>query len=51
MKTPMIKRNLLALTCLILFTGAMSTGAYAARPVDNDGDGWKSNKDCNDMIL
>jgi hypothetical protein len=26
----------------------MTTGAFAAKPVDSDGDGWKSNRDCND---
>jgi len=32
----------------LLFVGGMATGANAARPADNDGDGWKSNQDCND---
>lgn len=48
MKTPIIKRNWLILVCLILLSGAMSNVAYAAKPVDDDGDGWKSNRDCND---
>jgi DMSO reductase family type II enzyme heme b subunit len=26
----------------------MSTSAWAAKPTDNDGDGWRSNQDCND---
>lgn len=51
MKMLMMKRNWLSLLCVIVclsFAAGMSTGAFAAKPTDNDGDGWKSNRDCND---
>lgn len=51
MKTLTMKRNGLTLSCVLaclLFTGGMTTSAQAAKPVDNDGDGWSSNRDCND---
>jgi DMSO reductase family type II enzyme heme b subunit len=51
MKTSMMKHNWLRLLCVLVclsFAAGMSTGAFAAKPVDNDGDGVKSNNDCND---
>jgi len=48
MKRSMMKRNWLSLLCVILLAAGMGTTVHAARPVDNDGDGWKSNQDCND---
>ncbi len=48
MKVRTTKRNRLILACTILLATCMGGTVHAARPVDNDGDGWKSHQDCND---
>ena len=44
----MSKRSSALLAILLVLSLGICTGALAGKPVDNDGDGSASNKDCND---
>ncbi|PLX86084.1 MAG: hypothetical protein C0618_09670 [Desulfuromonas sp.] len=43
-----MKRILSVISILLLVLALSTTGALAGKPVDNDGDGFRSNVDCND---
>mgnify|MGYP001376049157 CR=1 FL=1 len=43
-----MKRNALLLSIICLSILMVSAPAFAAKPIDSDGDGYKSNVDCND---
>lgn len=41
-------KKILTLFCIVSFCGLSSSAAFAAKPVDNDGDGCRARVDCND---
>ena len=41
-------KKILTLFCIVSLCALVSSASFAAKPVDNDGDGCKSNVDCND---